>query len=161
MSVISNKVDPGLRGVPETLLIPLWARAIEQSRPDPLIHDPDAARIVDSLNYDFSTFESKGVEAENFCVRSRVIDEVVSQVLSRHPGTPVVEFGPGLDTRFQRVGHLAEHWLEVDLPEVIELRQQFFDANPSRQVAGCSMLDEDWMSNLAKYSSFSRANSSV
>ena len=145
MSVISEKVNPQLAGVPETLLIPLWARAIEQSRSDPLIVDPDAARIVAALNYDFGKFQRQRVETENFCVRSRVMDEVVSEILTAHPGTTVVEFGPGLDTRFQRLGHLAEHWLEVDLPEVVSLRQQFFPAHPSRTTMSCSMLDSDWM----------------
>jgi len=145
MSMILEKVAPRLEGVPETLLIPLWARAVEQSRPDPLVVDPDSASIVETLNYDFTQFQKQRVEAENFCVRSRVIDEVVSEILVARPGTSVVEFGPGLDTRFQRLGHLAEHWLEVDLPEVISLREQFLKPHPARTVVSCSMLDSDWM----------------
>jgi len=142
---MSAKIAPGLGGVPETLMIPLWARAVEQSHDEPLIVDPDAARIVSTLQYDFSAFERKRVAGENFCVRSRVIDDVVSQVLQKHPGTPVVEFGAGLDTRFQRLGHLAANWLEVDLPEVIALRDQFFDNHPNRTTFACSMLEPEWM----------------
>lgn len=146
MSVTAEeKVEPELAGVPETLLIPLWARAVEQRRPDPLIVDPDSARIVETLDYDFDQFEKKRVEGENFCVRSRVMDEVVSEILTACPGTTVVEFGPGLDTRFQRLGHLAERWLEVDLPEVVSLREQFFEPHPSRTAVSCSMLDVGWM----------------
>ena len=145
MSVTIEKVNAQLSGVPETLLIPLWARAIEQSRPNPLIVDPDAREIVKALNYDFSEFRRRRVETENFCVRARVMDEVVAEILIARPDTTVVEFGPGLDTRFQRLGHLAEHWLEVDLPEVISLRQQFFEPHQSRTEVSCSMLDSDWM----------------
>ena len=103
----AEKVDPDLGGVPETLLIPLWARAKEQSLSNPLIIDPDSTRLVAALDYDFTQFEKKRVESENFCVRSRVIDDVVTEFLNANPGTPVVEFGPGLDSRFQRLGHLA------------------------------------------------------
>lgn len=142
-----QKTAPHLDGVPETLLIPLWARAVEQSHPRPLIVDPHAARIVAMLDYDFAQFERKRVETENFCVRSRVIDQVVSEILTLNPGTPVIEFGPGLDTRFQRIGHLASSWLEVDLPEVISLRNQFFDPHPDRSVVSGSMLETDWMNS--------------
>lgn len=145
MSVVPEKISPRLGGVPETLLIPLWARALEQTHPEPLIVDPDAARIVESLDYDFEPFHQKRVARENFCVRSRVIDDLATQVLRTHPGTPVVEFGAGLDTRFQRLGHLASNWLEVDLPEVMTLREQFFAAHPDRSTASGSMLEADWM----------------
>lgn len=33
MAEVLNRITPDLKGVPETLLIPLWARAQEQSRP--------------------------------------------------------------------------------------------------------------------------------
>lgn len=144
-SVQSEKVDPQLGGVPETLLIPLWARAREQSHPNPLIVDPDSERIVRSLDYDFSRFHRKRVEAENFCVRSRVVDAVVSGILKNNPGTPVIEFGPGLDTRFQRIGHQAAWWVEVDLPEVMSLRNCFVDPDPDRLPISGSMLESEWM----------------
>jgi len=145
MSISSKKVDPQLVGVPETLLIPLWARALEQSQPDPLIVDPDSRRITESLDYDFTQFQKKRVEVENFCVRSRIVDDVVSEILSANRGTPVVEFGPGLDSRFQRIGHLAASWLEVDLPEVVALRDRFFPTHPNRTVVSDSMLGAVWM----------------
>jgi O-methyltransferase involved in polyketide biosynthesis len=153
MSVLTAKMAPRLGGVPETLLIPLWARAVEQSHPDPLIVDPDAARIVESLDYDFSAFQRKHVATENFCARSRVVDDLVSQILTARPGTPVVEFGAGLDTRFQRLGHLASDWLEVDFPEVISLRKQFFDAHPQRTAVSGSMLEPDWIDACGHFSS--------
>ena len=141
----SKKIDPQLGGVPETLLIPLWARALEQLHANPLIVDPDSTRIMALLDYDFNKFRNKRVDSENFCVRARVIDEVVSEILTANSGTPVIEFGPGLDSRFQRIGHLASSWLEVDLPEVISLRNQFFDSHPKRFVVSASMLDPAWM----------------
>lgn len=145
MAVLSARRPPKLAGVPETLLIPLWARAVEQSHPEPLIVDPYAAGMVEQLDYDFSVFKEKRVAVENFCVRSRVIDELVTRILEQHPGTPVVEFGAGLDTRFQRVGDRAAAWLEVDFPEVIALRHHFFGDAPARRAIGGSMFDPAWI----------------
>lgn len=148
MSALSETVDPQLEGVPETLLIPLWARAQEQKRTDPIIIDPDAARIVESLDYDFDRFRIKGVETENFCVRSLVMDNLIRRILSASPNRTVIEFGPGLDTRFHRLGHLAKHWVEVDLLEVVQLRKRFFTPDPTRTVIACSMLDDQWIGEV-------------
>lgn len=133
-----------LSGVPETLLIPLWARAIEQTREKPLIVDPTAAKVVQSLDYDFEQFARKKVATENFLVRATLMDQVVREALG-NSGRSVVEFGPGLDTRFYRIGHNTDRWIEIDFPEVISLRQRFIDPDPVRHLIARSMLDWSWI----------------
>jgi O-methyltransferase involved in polyketide biosynthesis len=144
----SHRVRPNLGGVPETLLIPLWARAHEQSHSNPIIIDPAAERIIEALDYDFSQFALKRVNPENFCIRSKVVDRLVSSILERSGPRTVVEFGPGLDTRFERLGSLAKNWVEIDFPEVAALRERFFPAHPSRRLYSGSMLDQHWMDEL-------------
>lgn len=135
-----------LTGAPETLLIPLWARARENVRPDGLIRDPFAAEIVDSLEFDFATFERHHVAGVDFCVRARLMDDLVQEALEEEPdGRSVVEFGPGLDTRFHRLGELAERWVEVDFPEVTSLRERFFGSDPRRTTIARSILDWNWV----------------
>jgi O-methyltransferase involved in polyketide biosynthesis len=148
MSSVSLRVDPKLDGVPETLLIPLWARAQEQTHAHPIIIDPWSAGIVSSLDYDFDRFRSKHVEVENFCVRASVMDRLISDILAASPGRNVVEFGPGLDTRFYRVGQHVDRWTEVDLPEVISLRERFFPADEARSMVSCSMMDDEWIEQV-------------
>ncbi len=45
-----------LNGVPETLLIPLWARATETQMPKPIIRDDKAIAMMAQIDYDFSKF---------------------------------------------------------------------------------------------------------
>jgi len=42
-----TRIDPGLKGVPETLLWTLYHRALEARRPDAVLHDPLAVALVD------------------------------------------------------------------------------------------------------------------
>jgi O-methyltransferase involved in polyketide biosynthesis len=49
-----KKVVPSLEGIPETLLIPLYARARENQRPDPLLRDTKAVEMIGQFDYDFS-----------------------------------------------------------------------------------------------------------
>jgi methyltransferase (TIGR00027 family) len=133
-----------LSGVPETLLIPLWARAVEQTREKPLIIDPTAAKIVQSLDYDFDQFARKNVAGENFLVRATLMDQIIREAIE-DKNRSIVEFGPGLDTRFHRLGGSVGRWVEVDFPEVISLRERFIEADPARRLVSRSMLDWSWI----------------
>jgi O-methyltransferase involved in polyketide biosynthesis len=143
MATGTQRTRVDLTGAPETLLIPLWARARENLRPDGLIRDPFAARIVDSLDFDFAAFERHQVAGVDFCVRARLMDDLVQDALGDR-GRSVVEFGPGLDTRFHRLGEHAGRWVEVDLPEVTALRERFFGEDPRRTTVSRSIIDWTW-----------------
>ena len=43
--------------VAETLLIPLYMRAKESRRDNPILYDKAAERLADSLEYDYSQFD--------------------------------------------------------------------------------------------------------
>ena len=128
-----NKKDVSkLTEAQSTLLMPLWARALEAQHPTPLIRDRKAVEIVESLDFDFDLFRQKSVPQADYCVRASVIDQLVQEFLSQHPCGTVVEFGVGLDTRFDRLDNGTVTWIELDLPHVIDLREQFFEATDRR-----------------------------
>jgi O-methyltransferase involved in polyketide biosynthesis len=82
-------------------------------------------------------------------LRTLIIDWWVRQFLAAHPEGMVVELGVGLNTRFERTDNGTGRWIELDLPDTVELRRRFFaDTGRRRMVAG-SVLDEDWMDTVA------------
>lgn len=132
---MSVAVD-SLKEAQETLLMPLWARARESSRDDPIIHDEHAAAMVQQIDYDFSKFTGSEKRFTGFCIRSSIFDRFVSEALSAGRGS-VIELGTGLDTRFQRLDDGQLNWIECDYHSVIELRERFLPANERcRRVAG-------------------------
>jgi O-methyltransferase involved in polyketide biosynthesis len=134
-----------LLGAQETLLIPLWARAVEASRPEPILYDAKAAEIIASLDYDFSKFTA-GVGAQtSCCLRAAIIDGWVRQFLQQHPDGTVVEIGAGLDTRFERVDNGRVRWFDLDLPEAMEVRRRFFTESDRRTFLAQSVLEPDWI----------------
>jgi O-methyltransferase involved in polyketide biosynthesis len=46
-----------LTGVAETLMITLYARALETQRPEPILSDRKALENAEPLDYDFSKYE--------------------------------------------------------------------------------------------------------
>jgi O-methyltransferase involved in polyketide biosynthesis len=65
-----------------------------------------------------------------------------SAFLSNHPrSVTIVNLGAGLDTGFYRVDNGFIQWIDVDLPEVIELRKTVIpETDSSRRISG-SPLD--------------------
>ena len=75
--------------------MPLYARALETRRKRPLLADPKAVEIVDSIDWDFQRIAQPRRMAG--CVlRGTLFDVWVRDFLQRHPDGTVVEIGAGL-----------------------------------------------------------------
>jgi O-methyltransferase involved in polyketide biosynthesis len=61
----------------------------------------------------------------------------------------VVEIGTGLNSRFDRTDNGQVHWIDLDLPDTIELRRRFFADSGRRQMVAASVLDQDWLPAVA------------
>jgi len=138
---------PGLDGVQSTLLMPLWARATEARRPDAILRDEAAGRIVAALPFDFEHMRSQRVPVADYCIRSVLVDRVVRAEMQARPAAPVIEFGVGLDTRFDRLAD-GRRWFEIDFPEVIGLRRRFFPAADGRRMLSARLPDLSWLDDL-------------
>lgn len=54
---MDGKISPDKVGaLSETMLITLWAKAVENDRADALLRDEAAVRMMKQIDYDFSTF---------------------------------------------------------------------------------------------------------
>ncbi len=131
-----------------TLLMPLWARAMENRREQPLLVDHKAVEMVESLDFDFDQFIAKKVPQADYCIRATVIDQLVNEFLAEHESCTVVEFGVGLDTRFDRLDNGSVTWIELDLPHVIDLRERFFESTERRHLLRGSLADSQWIDEV-------------
>ena len=137
-----------LSGIPETLLIPLWARATETTMPKPIIRDEKARDIVSQIDYDFSKFQDARLSQLGVSVRTKLLDNATQAFLDTHPACCVVNLGAGLDTRHTRLRHGDTIWYELDLPEAIELRRTFFKETDRYRFIAASAFDESWIANV-------------
>ena len=127
--------------VQETLFIPLVGRAEETGRRRPILRDPKAIEILESVTFDRARYNRTG--GWTTVIRTSCFDQWVRQFLAEHPHGTVVELGTGLNTRFERVDNGTVHWVDLDLPDTIALRRRFFaDTDRRRMVAG-SLTDDN------------------
>ena len=70
--------------VAETLLIPLYMRAKESSRNNPILYDKTAEWLADSLEYDYSQFDGAKLSEVGCVVRGWYFDCAVRRFIKAH-----------------------------------------------------------------------------
>lgn len=140
-----------LTGVPETMLLTLYNRAYEAKRSDGILHDPEAVRIYEMLDFDFKNyFGSKplgGTASRAFC-----FDEIIIEWLKVYPDGQVVSLGEGLETQCKRVDNGKVRWLSIDLPEAIALREKFLKPTDRFKHLGQSAFELSWIDRIDSHS---------
>ncbi|BBW99449.1 methyltransferase [Mycolicibacterium moriokaense] len=136
-----------LSGVSETALLTLNGRAHQARHPQPIIDDPMAIRLVDSIDFDFDKFGRR--KGQEMALRSLAFDRAAVQYLSEHPAATVVALAEGLQTSFWRLdGALSEakfRWLTIDFEPIIALRERLLPSSPRITTLAQSALDYSWM----------------
>jgi O-methyltransferase involved in polyketide biosynthesis len=145
-----EKLHPrGLKGVSETLLIPLHYRVEESRNESSAFRDEMGERFHDLIAYDWSKFQGQSFQSRTMAVRTAILDQQAGGFLSRAPEGLVVNLGAGLDTRFYRLDNGIVRWTEIDLPQVISLRRRLQEPlNERHRLVAGSVLDQDWIAEI-------------
>jgi O-methyltransferase involved in polyketide biosynthesis len=133
-----------LTGVCETLLMTLYCRAQETQRPDAIIRDEQAVKLVPKISHDFSKFEDWKIQWA-VAVRTQIVDATVKRFLERFPDAIIVTLGAGLCTRFFRFDNGKACWFSVDLPPVTALWNELIGCTERNQFITASVTDFNWM----------------
>ena len=145
------KIDLG--GVQETLMLPLWARAREAEKENPVVNDPWAKKIMERIDYDFSRIEESHM-ADNqgvWAIRAYNFDNIVKAFLAENSGAVVVNFGAGLETTFQRVDEGTVRWINMDLPDVVALRRKLIPDSEREMTIAKSIFDFTWIDDISRW----------
>ncbi|MGC7559787.1 class I SAM-dependent methyltransferase [Pasteurella sp. PK-2025] len=147
---MEHKLEPNkISGLSSTLLITLWAKAVEYDKPDSLLRDAEAVRMKKMIDYDFQKFESARLSQVGCCGRAKLFDQEILRFIAQYPDAVVVQLGAGLDARFERLGrpHVSA-WYDLDLPEVMAIRRQLLPEGQTQYLAD-SLFSTSWMETIA------------
>jgi O-methyltransferase involved in polyketide biosynthesis len=148
-----------LKGVSQTLLIPLHYYAKESKSESSSFKDEIAERFHDAIAYDWSKFDvglsqnwMTALGAAFFDKRRTIFDEQVRSFLEKARDGLVVNLGAGLNTRFHRLDNGRVEWIELDLPGVIAFRQKLHEPeNRRHRMIAASVLDDHWVTEIKRY----------
>ncbi len=140
--------------IQETLIIPLFGRLICSEHFPALFSDPEAKRICDSLDYDFAEkrkkmespaglFGALEVAQRQYDLRCEIED-----YLKTHPKAAVVNLGCGLDDSFSKADNGQCKGYNLDLPDVIAVRNELLPAGEREINLACDLNDPGWMDQI-------------
>jgi len=134
-----------LSEVSETLLIPLYFRALEAQEKNPIVFDSQAVAIIKQLHYDFSKLNDLSTDRVFSMMRCRQFDHWTEDFITRHPAGRIVEIGCGLSDRQSRIHAFNTTWYNLDLPEVMAIRAKLLGEHEHSQSISGSVLDPFWL----------------
>ena len=132
----------------ETLLIPLYARALETLKSSPVIIDPKAGEILDKIEYNFNPLHFSTQTVAALCMRAKKIDLLTKKFIKTNPDGIIIQTGCGLDSRFIRTGNKTIQWYDLDYPEVINFRKYFYEETQNYKMISSSVTHIKWMEKI-------------
>lgn len=135
----------------ETLLIALYGKALESRRPDSVLGDRFADEATRRIDYNFARLKVDRNMGVGLALRAKTLDDWVRAFLANHPDAVVLHLGCGLDTRVFRIDPPSGiEWLDVDFPEVVELRRRLYPFRENCRLIATSVTERDWLARVPR-----------
>ena len=150
-----------LPDVAETGMLTFYCHVIESQSPNPILLDEKAVEISRQLSPIFANSSSgilrnlaKGkIKKElvtHITLRAKKYDEYVNSFLKGNPDGVIVNIGCGMDSRFHRIDNGKVTFFDLDLPEMIEYKKQFYKETDRYHLIATSVFDYAWMDQVEK-----------
>ena len=149
-----EKVKIEKNTVQETLIIPLYGRKICYDKFPELYSDTFAKKLCERLDYDFSELERKNnsflYEFGSIEAAMRQLDIIweIKEYLKKYPKATIVNLGCGLDETGKSCDNGLCHIVNVDFPDVIEVRNKLTAVQEREKNIACDLNDYSWMDEV-------------
>jgi O-methyltransferase involved in polyketide biosynthesis len=153
-----------LSQVSRTAILLLICRAIETEKDKSAFNDPMAVLCLERLLSIASEEEKRWIigkkrmyaglherDAKAGVRRVKVFDSAANRFIAGTPDCTVINLGCGLDTRFWRITNEKCRYIEIDLPEVIEMKKEMLKDYLGYEVMGRSVLDPTWIDQVTMH----------
>ena len=133
--------------VNKTLYIPLFGKSYV-SRKGIILHDAKAEEIWNKEGFELKGRSKSKWLAYNMAMRARVFDDWTGSKLKEHPEAVVLHIGCGLDSRCLRVRQPYDCWYDCDFPDVIGIREQYYQENSCYHMKALDATDTEKINEL-------------
>lgn len=128
-----SEATRGMTALPRTLFIALAARAQGAlSFPSLNPHDGHAAQLLEASGAEVQTSPADQSVVMNVLWRTQMIKQLGHDFFEHHPHSTGINLGSGLAHYFQWLDNGCNRWIDVDLPEVIALRDGLLPTRSTR-----------------------------
>lgn len=132
--------------VERTLIIPLWCRALAAKKLPNILPDPYAAKILKKIGETKPPHPLYYMQCASLtgAIRQYDLSVELGDYLKKHPAATVVELGAGLSCLRRQMKNKTNPWINIDLPDVIKLREQYIPTSDNEKNYACDITDLSW-----------------
>jgi O-methyltransferase involved in polyketide biosynthesis len=135
-------------GVEDTLFIPLTGRIYVSKKFPEYFFDAKALEMENLIkNRQIEKKSSEYTMIANVA-RSYNLDRMAQNFIDGHDECNIVNLGVGLETSYYRINKKNSMFFEIDLPEVIELRERYFEVGENEKFVKGDLFKLDWCEEL-------------
>jgi len=145
---MEDKVTITKGTVQETLVFPLYGRYMANKMYPQLFKDTAAKTLMDRMDYDFSTSDMGKGPSMVYGMRLDLVVEAAKEYLQRYPDAIIVNLGCGLDAPFEFMDNGTCRYVNLDFPDVIELRERLMDLRDREMNLASDAMDLSWMDKI-------------
>ena len=146
------KIEKG--SVQETLIVPLYGRKMCTEKFPELYKDIYAKEICESIDYDFGAqIEKENTFAYKYgavvaAMRQLDMSWEIKEYLKKYPKAAVVNIGCGLDQTGRTCDNGTCRLYNVDFPDIIKIREDFFDTLEREKNIPADINDHSWLEKI-------------
>lgn len=138
-----------------TALVTLKCHVQDAQNKDSILRDRSSLKVYEYLNSILDERSKKILNnnlrkslVKHTVLRAKKYDEYVKQFLKRNPQAVIVNIGCGLDHRFERVDNGKCFFLDLDLPDIMDIKKKIFPATKRYRQIGKSVFDYSWFDEV-------------
>lgn len=149
-----QKVKIEKNTVQETLIVPLYGRKMCSEKFSELYMDVFAKELCERIDYDFTDLEKKNnsflYEFGSLEAAMRQLDIMweIKEYLKKYPEATVVNLGCGLDETGKACDNGICHIVNIDFPDIIEIREKLIAEQDREKNIACDLKDYSWMKEI-------------
>lgn len=135
-------------GVEDTLYIPLAARIFVSEKFPNFFYDEKALSLKEHMPLGSITKNSSEYFYMASVCRQKTIDDKIKRFLNSNSVCNVVFLGAGLETAYHRLGCNNANFYQVDLPDVIEIRERLLGKRENETLIEGDMFELRWIEEI-------------
>ena len=134
--------------VMETLVMPLYGRAVCSRKYPNVFKDESAEEAVGKIDYDFNLLQFSEPTIVVWAMRRQMMCERAREYLKEHPKATIVNIGAGCEENFSLVDNGLCRFINLDLPEVIKAREMLVPLREREKNVAMSAFDMKWLDEV-------------
>ncbi|PID46733.1 MAG: conjugal transfer protein [Proteobacteria bacterium] len=145
---MNNKKPSHFNSVEDTLYIPLLGRIYVSRRYPDFFYDEQSLKLEPLIPKHSMQINDTEYYYLASATRYFLLDNEVRAFIKKYPNGNIVNLGAGLDTSAYRIDTKTAHFYELDLPDVIAMRQQILPETDKDTCIASSFLDTQWINDI-------------